>query len=151
MSTLAQYKLAKKLIAVLGKEDAIELVKHIPAHSTGGKHKASDLLNVLETPSQELLQNYLNSGIECLVALQGLTECLNKENVKIEVSQSQNYATQFDIDIRVPTPAALVAELQLDKIKEQLRRLFRVDSCPIKNASLGKVSIVEDESEDTGK
>lgn len=45
-------KLAKKLIAVLGKEDAIELLKYLQDHPTDKKHKVSDLLAILETSSE---------------------------------------------------------------------------------------------------
>mgnify|MGYP005934535701 FL=1 len=144
MNTSEQKKLAKKLIAVLGKEDAIELLKYLQDHPTDKKHKVSDLLAILETSSEKQIQDYLNSGIECLMVLLGFKECSQKGNIRFKVFLSSNYSErcpQFDVIIVVPAQTVVVAELVLDKIREQLRRIFRADSCPVKNALLGKVSV----------
>lgn len=144
MSSPAKEKLAKKLIAVLGKEDAIELIQYISDHPTDTKHKASDLCAILKTPSQKLIQDYLNNGIACLISLLGLKDCKEDNQIKFEVSQSPNipeaYA-QYDVAIVVPEETVLVAELVLNKIREKLRKIFRAESFPVKNASLAKVSI----------
>lgn len=144
MSTPAQEKLAKKLIAVLGKEDAIELIKHIPDHPTDPDHKISDLCTILETPPEKLIQNHLNSGKAGIIDFLGFSNCEEKYSIHFEVSRSKIYPEvrpQFDVDIIVSKKTVLAAELVLDKMREYLRKIFRADSFPVKNASLGKVSV----------
>lgn len=144
MSSPAKEKLAKKLIAVLGKEDAIELIQYISDHPTDANHKASELYAILKTPPQKLIHDYLNSGIACMIPLLGLKECNGNSQIEFEVSQSPNNSevyAQFDVAIVVSEGTVLVAELVLDKIKEKLRKIFRAESFPVKNASLARVRI----------
>lgn len=139
MNTAVKEKLAKKLIAILGKDDAIELIEDVKGNPTKLSKLLSDLLALLNQ-REELMEEYLKKGKASLAKMFEL----NDSTLEFEVSRSSDYSEtwpQFDVVVFVSEGEVIAAELILGKMKETLRKAFRASSCPRENASLGKVSI----------